>query len=337
VTRLEVLREQLVFDPYPRFADLGALHVPFDDLLGNAAVEATVLASSRRGGRAALVGPSGSGKSSVVSATLGPLAEGVVPILVPLALADAATVVEPSSIVDQVIATIASDAAARGRLPEDAALDARLVNRRVHRSTSRAGGLSTGWPMLDAHVALELTRQLEGDLPRAPSERASILQRLLETISEADHQPVLIFDDTDRWLPDSGIDEPDRLVRAFFSRVLRWINELPCSLVVAVHEHYLLAAPDLLDPFDTIVRLPRLPDPRSLEAVLQHRIDIADPALGSVFDADAIDLIFVHNRQGSLRRSIRVAHAAVVASCDLGLDVVPAAVVQSVVADADRT
>ncbi len=90
VGALLTMREAHVFDPAPRHDDLYLFHVPFDELTGSGSCEQAVGAALRRGERVALVGGSGAGKSSVISAVLNPLVEHLAPLPVPVAIEVAA-------------------------------------------------------------------------------------------------------------------------------------------------------------------------------------------------------------------------------------------------------
>jgi len=84
--RLVALQEAHAFDPFPVREDLGIYHVPFGRLVGTNHAEETLLDACRRSERVAIVGDSGTGKSSLTASVLGPLAEGVAPVLVPVAV-----------------------------------------------------------------------------------------------------------------------------------------------------------------------------------------------------------------------------------------------------------
>lgn len=71
---IETLRAAAAFDATPLPEDLAALHVPFDDLLGEAKTENELQKAAEAGGRIALVGAMGAGKSSVLAYALTPSA-----------------------------------------------------------------------------------------------------------------------------------------------------------------------------------------------------------------------------------------------------------------------
>src|SRR2546430_17338219 len=70
-------------EPTRRFEDLYLYHVAFDDLNREQRTESVLARMVANGGRVGLIGPSGSGKSSVIGSVLGPLAGGIPEQLLP--------------------------------------------------------------------------------------------------------------------------------------------------------------------------------------------------------------------------------------------------------------
>lgn len=79
---LAALQEAHAFDPFPVREDLELYHVPFSRLVGTNHPEENLIDACRRFERVAVVGESGTGKSSLTASVLGPLAEGVAPVSV---------------------------------------------------------------------------------------------------------------------------------------------------------------------------------------------------------------------------------------------------------------
>ena len=102
---LKALADSYVFESSPSRRDLGVLHVPFDQLTGGDRTEARLDASIRRCERVALIGASGCGKSSAIAHVIGPTAEGIAPVCIPLAAAPSQTVDTPEHLADHLLTT----------------------------------------------------------------------------------------------------------------------------------------------------------------------------------------------------------------------------------------
>jgi hypothetical protein len=83
---LAALQEAHAFNPAPLRGELHELHVPFDEMTGGHGCEQSLTDALRRGQRVALVGISGSGKSSITQNVLGPLVEGLAPLPITVAI-----------------------------------------------------------------------------------------------------------------------------------------------------------------------------------------------------------------------------------------------------------
>lgn len=332
---LLALQEAHAFDPFPVRDDLGIYHVPFSQLAGDGHIEQALGDGCRRYERVAIVGDSGTGKSSLTASMLGPLAEGVAPVVVPVAIEPNETVSEPRAMfahIAAVIARVAADAAALSSTEREQAL-ARLTSQRpVGRVGGRSLRLGGGW--MGANVSTELAKQAGPPqaIDRSAAETLEVVEQMLATVHGEGLVPVLVFDDTDRWLSGSFRDQGD-LARSFFGRVLPALAGLHCSVVVAVHRRYL--ADDVLRAniervLETVIELPSLRDPDAVGAVLQsrlhaHRSDDDAGTLADLIAADAIDRLFELYRtglRGELRGVLRTAHVALADACDSGADMI---------------
>ena len=157
---LVALQEAHAFDPFPVREDLGIYHVPFSQLVGSAHLEDSLLAACRRFERVAVVGDSGTGKSSLTASVLGPLTQGVAPVVVPVAVEPVETVTEPRTMfahIAAVIARFADEARALSAAEREEAL-ARITSQRpVGRVGGRSLRLGAGWMGLG--ISAELARQ----------------------------------------------------------------------------------------------------------------------------------------------------------------------------------
>lgn len=262
---LQQLRAANAFDHYPLFEALGELHVPFDSLVPGARVEARLDEALRRRGRVALVGGSGSGKSSGVSHVLGPMVEGLAPILIRVGVLPSAEVVEPVNVAAYLIKTVAERARQSGLIDDRSAGRAReraAQTESVRMERSLRGSASVGFSWVSAGLGKDLVSQTEAaSITITPDERFEVVQQILGRISEEGLEPVLVFDDTDRWIDHLGHENPRLVVESFFGRVVRWVNDLGCAMCVAVHDSYftpITPRRELLEAFDTTIDIPSI-------------------------------------------------------------------------------
>ena len=302
------LAERYVFESTPTRRDLGPLHVPFDYMTNTASTEARLNAAVRRREPLALIGTSGSGKSSAIAHVLGPLAGGVAPLFVPLATMPPNAIDSPDRLADHLLATASRLAgAAATRVEEDIAPTTTTITR-----TRRASG-GLGWWWMRGEMARQVTHQTKLQARATLVDKTDALAQVLKIVSAERIQPVLVFDDTDRWLRNGGT----KLVESFFGEGVRWMLDLPAALVVAAHPHYFETTPRdrLLQYLDTRITIPQLPTTAAIDAILRRRIEryagVSDADLPEVFAPDASAAILgVYREAGSLRRALQVCHTA---------------------------
>lgn len=328
---IRLLCERYAFDSTPMFDDLGVYHVPFESMRDGAPVETRLSEGALRGERIALIADSGCGKSSLISFVLGPTAEGVFPVRVPVhaLMQDAAN---PGRVADAVASQLASDAQlALGRTSDAPHVGG--SRREVTRSRGRTRRLSVGDPagVLRAEVAEEIGRQIttthEIELP----EKVEVIFQGLKPLHQDSLMPVFVFDDSDRW----SAPEEEGIVEGFFTEAIRWMTDLPTAVVVAVHSKYLdpgSGGEALLQFLDTRVELPRLPSAEQLGRILMERIrahlESSDAlhlqgSLDDVVTKSAINALFARYAEGaSLRRVLQFAHIALAEAADAGAEVI---------------
>jgi hypothetical protein len=349
VDLLLALQDAHAFDPYPIRDDLGVYHVPFSRLARHGRVEQTLGDGCRRFERIAVVGDSGTGKSSLTASVLGPLAEGVAPVVVPVAIEPDETVSEPRRMfahIAAVIARVAADAAALSPARREEAL-ARLTSQRpVGRVEGRSLRLAGGW--MGATVSAELTKQAGPgqSIARSAAETLEVVEQMLTTVHNEGLVPVLVFDDTDRWL--SGLfPGQEALPRSFFGRVLPALAGLRCSIVVAVHRRYLMddvLRADVERTLETLIELPLLRDPDAVGQVPESRVHAHRPdplvTLGDVVSGDAVRRLFELYQtglRGDLRGVLRTAHVALTEACDSGAELITTSLIDAAYAAWDST
>lgn len=316
------LHDANALDATPVHTRLFDLHVPFDQLVdgsgGDGPWEARTRSAVLRGERVAVVGQTGEGKSSLIEYVLGPLVEGLAPVPVAIGLEQPAVVTDPAAFAEHVVGRVRRFV--RRSLPSAGG----QVESRSGGSTSVRFGLPSWMPL-----NVELTRELSSvvdDEGSAAADHVETVRTLLSVVEDAGLQPVLLLDDTDKWLRTSEGD-PDRGLREnFFGPVLRLIAEhLGCAAVIAVHPSYLddEAYGKAATAVGTTVHLPRLPSVRALGAVLAHREDIAldRPAGASTgWASDGIGALFDHYGAADLRRTLAVAHTSLAQAFEEGAE-----------------
>lgn len=310
---------------------LEALHVPWDDLVGGSRVEGEIGRVARSGGHLAVVGPSGTGKSSVLAAVLGQLAPDVpahlVPVRVPMSVVERG-VVDPGDfarhIVRQVIDWAAPDLPSRR---EQQAIEERIadLSRRSRRARRRGFALNVPLALVSPRLAA-VTAGLASDIEVSAGgwesrvrggEPWHALGDLVAVFRGRDLEPFFVLDDTDIWLRSVYADEAEVLVRGFVANVRTMITEVDCGLALQVHTEY-LRCPAMAETARRLqlVELPRLPDPvAGLVRILDRRMEVAGIAGGTAdaFAEPALrDLATVYEEaHGDLRLVLALADEAV--------------------------
>ncbi len=317
---------QHAFDSIPLPDLYQFTHVPFDELLGDHQVEGRVRTSAAGLGRVALIGHSGSGKTSLVRHTLTQGNENFAAIWLQIA-SDPQVAAEPGIFGRHLLETLVHFAATERDIlsQRDAqrhlgqAGGERYVQSGVTTARKVGGGLRTPWLVGD------LGRELAEAAPDinmgvTPARVQRQLSQLFDRICGEGLLPVVVLDDTDRWLQVvSTEDSKDRLVQGFFGEVLPWLCQLRCGLVCAIHDHYLEEQAWLRarteGVVETVVTVPRLNMASQLAQILDRRLSAAniEAGVGDLFVDDAIDALFsMYESRGaySIRSAINLAHAA---------------------------
>ena len=309
------------------FDDLGVYHVPFESMRNGAPVETRLSEGALRGERVALIADSGCGKSSVISFVLGPTAEGVFPVRVPVhsLMQDAAN---PGRVADAVASQLASEVQlALGRTSGAQPVGGSRREVTQSRGRTRRLGLVDPAGVLRAEVAEDIGRQVTTTHEIEMPEKIEVIFQGLKPLHQDSLMPVFIFDDSDRW----SAAEEEGIVEGFFTDATRWMADLPAAIVVAVHSKYLdpgSGGEALLQFLDTRVELPRLPSAEQLGRILQERIRAHLESAGAhhlltphdaVVTKSAVRSLFAQYAEGaSLRRVLQLAHIALAEAVDAG-------------------
>lgn len=256
------------FDPALAVQDMYAVHVPFDELTSTRECESRIQNALLGGRRVAVVGISGSGKSSVRSYALGPMVEGVLPVRVPVALGDGAAATDPVAFANRVIDSVLHEVA-----PHREAVTRKAAGRAAPQQTSwtrrtevkpSAWGISVQLAREVSHVAQ--TRAV------SPYRIMDVAQEVLQLVA-SELVPVLVLDDTDKWTNRAG-DSSHATRTRFFGEVVRVIAEhLGCAAAVAVHDQYLddPAFQDAHGFLEEIITIPSLPNAEAGMQILARR------------------------------------------------------------------
>ena len=298
-------------------------------MTGEKQVEARLSAGAHGGERIALIAESGAGKSSAISYVLGPDAPDVAPILVPVyPLGSSAST--PDRVADEILSLLRRHVL--GVVTESVTGTSRRVTEARRRS--RNIGLSLEW--LKGERATEVGRQTETESLISLREKSEVIDLIFRGIHQDGLQPVIIFDDSDRWL--AGADP--ETVPGFFRGVVRWMTDFPVSVVVATHARYLEpgaersdhSGADLLEFLDTRIEIPRVPSVEMLARILERRVacNIEDTGHSSAILQDAateqaIEALFDYYSQGApLRKALQTAHIALADAVSAGAEAIQA-------------
>lgn len=338
LTLLRHLQEKSAFDSSPLRHDLGVYHVPFSELGSNEEPEQTLVNAARRAERLMIVGPSGSGKSSLIEHALGPMVERIAPIHVPVAGESGDVVTNVQAVSGMIIQQIVQHANLTNTKQKDVMRWA--SSQRPLDSKVRTSSVSVGVTWMGIDLRTEIKRQVPNNtvLPNTASGTLEIVDQLLTTIQKKGLMPVLVFDDTDRWFRD--INTRDNIhhdfAMGFFGKVLTEIRQLRAGLVVAVHDDY-LANNQLKDYIGNVVEnrinIPILNSVGALGKVILSRVKVHRPtsdsdripSLDEVMTTDAlIELYQFYQKEfsGSLRKVVRTMHGALADACNGGFEII---------------
>ena len=323
--QLRTLQEGHAFNPSPRHDQLYAVHVPFDELIGGHGCEGALERALRQGRRVALVSASGTGKSSVTEHVLGPLVEGLAPMRIPVTMERAAVATDPVEFARHLVALI-------GRwvdvgLPSRAKDAADLA---PARRPARSHKVSVAPTWMEAKV--ELAYELQQAVAQEPPTSTQVVEQargLLDLIDSDGLTPVVVLDDTDRWLSTSWQPDNPGVRAAFFGKVVRVLaEELDVAAVVAVHPTY-LADPDYQASagfLDTTLHVPQVPDAVAVGRILNRRAaeDLGEEGeeVASLISPEALEVLFEHytHAPNIRRRILLIANAALTLAVDAGAE-----------------
>jgi len=329
--QLARLQEAHAFNPAPLRGELHELHVPFDEMTGGHDCERSLGDALRRGQRVALVGISGSGKSSITQNVLGPLVEGLAPLPITVAIERPAIAQDPVEFAAHLVQLVGQWVVSA--MPKQAGRGREIATPRGSpgRTSRQRFSIAPEWLSAKVELAYEL-QQASAQTPLTSSQRMDQARQLLDLIRAEGLQPVLVLDDTDKWLNTTWQPDAATVRAAFFGRVVRVLaEELATAAVLAVHPAYLeddeyRSAAVFLD---TTIQVPKIPGATAVGQVLGRRAGLAlgladeQSALDRVLTRDAVCELFEHytRQKPDMRKHILLtAHTALAIACDDNAD-----------------
>ena len=335
---LRHLQEEHAFNFYPRRHDLGAYHVPFSELGATGSFEQKLYDAAQRAERLMVIGDSGSGKSSLIEHTLGPLAQGMVPIQIPVFAEPADVITDVRAVAGMIIQEIVQ----QKEMPDVERSNAMqwASSQRPLDSRSVISGVSVGASWMGVELRTEIKRQVAHSmsLPNTASGTLEIVDQLLKAIKADELMPVLVFDDTDRWFREieSENTEYQDMAIKFFGEVLTEMRKLSAGLVVAAHNHYLeneQLNDHIGNTIENRIKIPPLSSSDALGKVIHSRVvkhggpgvDDKIPSLGELLLSESLDRLhdlYQGYCKKSLRTVIRIVHVALADACNGEFEVI---------------
>jgi energy-coupling factor transporter ATP-binding protein EcfA2 len=229
-----------VFDPPVAFRDLADYHLDFEELAGSPLEADLRERAEREAGCAAVVGTSGSGKSSLIAAVAASLSPTRFPVRVQ-GISDEGALTREGFALHIARETLrALDAIQVGR-PRGRTV--RQARERIASSTSRTS--RTGSLSLGISVPVEFKAQVGASAREVIEERnaASVnqaLDQLIEVTGRLDRRLLLVVEDTDVFMPPEPIGDADAdHPRMFVDHVVNYLaRDFPTSSMVAINTRY---------------------------------------------------------------------------------------------------
>lgn len=294
---------------------LGFYHETFDALTGKRSCEAKLRRDLLKQRVTGLVGPMGSGKTSVIEYVLGPDSEGAanenslvfLPIVFPVRDERMALLTDPREFVEQ-LSDAVRDAAQRNFAGDSTFVKPKpRTRRRSSRKMTLAPTVATPFLQVRLELGDEVFGALSDDRPSS-RERLAELRSVLQLVRDRGLEPVLVFDDLVQWFgsPAGGVEARTHFWRQVPSALA---DSLAVAAVLTIEPQFLDDAFDSAGDIVERIEVPRVPDAAGLARILDRRIRFrAGPGYdhSSVLTAEALQLLYEHYAAGigSIRRDV---------------------------------
>lgn len=335
------LSDDGVFEATDTFEELGDCHVDFDELVGGKKREAALRLQLTRDkpAKVAVIGPSGSGKSSLIAATFAELPEHL-PLPIAIGQADEEILASQTKfgqfILREVLRQSEGKFALQGKIKrrEKKRIRNASVDAALRTGAGFSGGVSIpvpaflhGAPAL-AKIAANLNSAAKTSVELAnPSTSIDGLTKLMSVFDKKGMPtPVLIIDDADKWASSTDPSAVDARAHFLFTSALQPLLAAQFHLVVAVQNHWrgLNAYDNLHKRLTATIEIPEFaPDATSAlrEIITWRAVDPDDGdlnALDQILDTDAITRLeaeYDHSGR-SIRHVLRVLDRAIKNAAD---------------------
>lgn len=309
------------FYPRHRFHELAEDHVPFDQLLGGSSYEARALRECvDREGVAAILGPRGGGKSSLIAYVCGQLPETHLPLRLPVTVLDDPTSIEAvcALALDRALEEIELSAEQRAALERAGAESVTVARTPGGIKGGKAGG---------GHIPLEVRYEvasLREELRKVPgaSGRFAGLDRLISILVDRDLRPVLVLEDTEAAIGGENLETAE----GFLGGPLRALSrELDTALLVAIQDVFRKTEEfGHLVSSMAMIEIPTFDDDQAhtaLTAIVANRLD-ANGVNGvdatEILDADALGHLVDFYR--GTERNLRFTLAMLQMACEMAAE-----------------
>lgn len=341
-SQLRRLDQGRAFNPAPHLHELASVFVPFDSLTGERTVEHAARTALVHRRRVALMGATGSGKSSVIGHVLAEAGEALLGLRVPVSIEEPEVAVEPEAFLAHLLRHL------REEVVKSRPESKRAINRSVprgQRETTRTYSAEAGLAGIKAGLSYAVKQALEEQ--SATNTRAvEAVGELLAIIDDHGVVPVIVLDDTDKWVPSALAPQNARLRGQFFTRILRVLaEEIDATVLLAVHPAYVddEAFQASRGFIERVIELPTLPDVAAARRLVARRVatglEVPEEGLelGAVLAPDALELLFEYYAPSTnIRQGLLVPlNGALTQALDADAEVIDVAHVRAELADLD--